>query len=75
MILEIIAGMSKIGLQKWLIDSVFTQGNYQLLPRLLVYITIAYLLGAVTPYWSEWVLHKIGYAVRVSVGKAVMEAW
>ncbi|MDW2800823.1 ABC transporter ATP-binding protein [Clostridium boliviensis] len=74
MILEIIAATSKIGLQKWLIDSVFTQGNYQLLPRLLLLITIAYLLGAVTPYWSEWVLHKIGYAVRVNVGEVLMEA-
>jgi ABC-type multidrug transport system fused ATPase/permease subunit len=74
MILEIIAAMSKIGLQKWLVDSVFTQGNYQLLPKLLVLITIAYLLGAVTPYWSEWVLHKIGYAVRVNVGEVLMEA-
>ncbi|WP_277408472.1 hypothetical protein [Lacrimispora xylanisolvens] len=27
MVLEIIAQMSKIGLQKWLIDSVFTQGK------------------------------------------------
>ena len=74
MILEIIAATSKIGLQKWLIDSVFTQGNYQLLPRLLLLITIAYLLGAVTPYWSEWILHKIGYAVRVNVGEVLMEA-
>lgn len=74
MILEIIASMSKIGLQKWLVDSVFTKGNYELLPMLLVLITIAYLLGAVTPYWSEWVLHKIGYAVRVTVGEVLMEA-
>ena len=74
MILEIIAQMSKIGLQKWLVDSVFTQGNYQLLPKLLIFITIAYLLGAVTPYWSEWILHKIGYGVRVNVGEVLMKA-
>jgi ABC-type multidrug transport system fused ATPase/permease subunit len=74
MIVEIIAKMSQVGLQKWLIDSVFTQGKYGLLPTLLLLITVAYILGAVTPYWSEWVLHKIGYAVRVSVGEVLMEA-
>lgn len=74
LIFEIIAKMSQIGLQKWLIDTVFMNGKYELLPKMLLLIGLAYLGASIFPYWAGWILHKIGYKVRVMVAEKLMAA-
>jgi len=72
MMLETLSGLAGLGIQKWIIDDIFTAGRYELLPLYLSLFTLFTILAPVLFTLVAMVHHNIGYSMRVVLAKTMM---
>jgi ABC-type multidrug transport system fused ATPase/permease subunit len=73
MLLETLTSLGRTGVQKWIVDDVFVGGSYGKLPSYLVLFGTCLIAAPMLFTATAMVHHRIGYKLRVYLGKYVME--